>query len=103
MTKRFKLMRKSVLNGVELEMDSFDTYEEAAEALLDMMDDWVANMDTHFDAHLSTTERVVASFKRQHYIDGPINSMMGVEWFPEEHKAQLELAMRYEDAVAVNS
>lgn len=100
MTKRFKLMRKSVLNDAELEMYSFDTYEEAAEALLDMLDEWVANFETVHS--MSSSERIVALFKKQYYIDGPIKSMMGVEWFFEEHEAQLELALRYEDAVAVN-
>ena len=82
MTKRFKLMRKSVLNDAELEMYSFDTYEEAAEALLDMLDEWTTNFETVHS--MSSSERIVALFKKQYYIDGPVKSMIGVEWFPEE-------------------
>lgn len=91
MTMQYKLMRKSPLNGVEMELIAFDTYEEAAEELLGAMDDWVANIDKHSDDihggdedQMLTTESIVRAFKKQYYVDGPVKSMIGVEWDPEE-------------------
>ena len=100
MTKPLKIMRRSLF-AVEcdpIEIDSFDTYQEAAEDYMARLDEWVANIDSHGDAihggdddQMLTSEAIVHTFKKQYYIEETA-----------EHEAQMELALRYEDGEAVN-
>lgn len=106
MTKPFKLMRKSMFSHITgkdaLELDSFDTYEEAAEDYLARLDEWMANVDAHADEEMIPVASVVRTFKKQYYIEGPKQSMVGVDYDPAQHEADMQLALRYEDGEAVN-